>query len=125
MLAVGNVDVGRYRPSPRAVGGGGPHEGPTGFIVLGDEVIDLGNQIFDAGEGAAAHGLFSDVREEALDLIEPGAIGRNEVNMPSWATSQLRLDPRVLVGAVVVYDQVHVQACRYIGFDGRRKARNS
>ena len=38
-----------------------------GLQVLGDEVIDLGNQIFDTGEGAAARGLLGD-QDEGVPL---------------------------------------------------------
>jgi hypothetical protein len=49
---------------------------------LGDEVIDLRYQVFDAGEGAASNRLIGDERKEALDLVEPGAVGRDEMDVP-------------------------------------------
>ena len=45
------------------------------FVVFGREVIDFSNQVFYAGEGTTADGFVGDQCEEALDLIEPRAVG--------------------------------------------------
>lgn len=64
------------------VGGGGPLEGLAIGVVRGDEVIDALHELLDAGERAATDGLVGDQREEALDLIEPGVVGWDEVTLP-------------------------------------------
>ncbi len=48
-------------------------------------MVDALHKLFDAGEGAAADCLVGDQREEALDLIEPGAVGlANASATPPW-----------------------------------------
>ena len=51
------------------IGGSGPHEWFTGFVVVGDEVIDFGGQVLDRSERAAPNRLVGDDRDESLDLI--------------------------------------------------------
>ena len=78
--------------------GGGPLEGLAVGVVRCDEVIDALHKLFDAVERAAADGLVGDQREEALDLVQPGAVGRDEVQVPARASRQPRLDLRMAVG---------------------------
>jgi len=91
------------------VGGGGPLEGLEVRVVRGYEVIDALHELSDAGEGAAADGLVGDPREESFNLVEPRAVGRDEVHVPAWPSRQPRLDLRMVVGGVVVDDAVDVQ----------------
>jgi len=49
------------------VGGFGPYEGVAAFVPAVDERADCGDEVFDAGEGAAADGLAGDDPEEDLD----------------------------------------------------------
>jgi hypothetical protein len=79
--------------------------------------IDFGDQVFDAGEGTPPDGFVGDQCKEALDLIEPGAVGRNEVNLPARPAGDPGPDSRVFVGAVVIDDQMHIQAFGDLGFD--------
>ena len=65
--------------------GGGPFERLAVRVVRRDEVIDALHELFDAGERAAADGFVGDQREEALDLVEPRAVGRDEVHVPCVA----------------------------------------
>jgi len=95
------------------VGSGGPLEGPAVCVVCRDEVVDSLHELFDAGERAAADGLVGDQREEALDLVEPGAVGRDEVHVPARARRQPGLDFRMAVGGVVVGNAVDVQLRRH------------
>ena len=57
---------------------------------------------------AATDLLFGDVGEEALDQIDPGAVDRGEVNMPSSPRAEPLSDRQRLVDGVVVHDQAHV-----------------
>ena len=61
--------------------------------------------------------LFSQQREEALDLVEPGGAGRREVDMPTRMAGQPTLDGRGLVGGVVVHDQMNVEVIGNLGFE--------
>ena len=40
-----------------------------------DEVVDSGDEMFDASETSAADGLLGDMTEPTFDLVEPGRIG--------------------------------------------------
>ena len=57
------------------VGSGSPSEWLGVGVVARDELVDALNELLDAGERAAADCLVGDQREEALDLLEPGAVG--------------------------------------------------
>ena len=59
------------------IGSGGPSEGLAPGVVGSHELIDALHELLNAGERAAADRLVGDQREEALDLIEPGAVGRS------------------------------------------------
>ena len=63
-----------------------------------------------------------DQREEALDQVEPRAIGRYEVQVPARTGGQPGLELRVLVGRVVVDDQVDVEVGRHRRFDRAQEA---
>ena len=88
---------------------GGPLEWPAVLVVGGDELVDALHELFDAGERASADGFVGDQRKESLDLIEPGAVGRNEVHVPAWPCRKPSLDLRMVVGGVVVGNAVDVQ----------------
>src|SRR5471032_2249807 len=84
------------------------------LLVVGvDEMIDAFNELLDARERATANGLVSDQCEETFHLIEPGAVGRREVHMPTRASRQPRLDLRVAMSGVVVDDAMDVQIRRH------------
>ena len=67
------------------------------FVEVG---ADRGLQFRRRAVDAAADLLFGDVGEEAFDLIDPGAGGRGEVNMPSRSRAEPLSDRRRLVGGV-------------------------
>jgi hypothetical protein len=58
-------------------------KGFAGLVVVGDEVIDLGHQVGHRAERAAPDRLGADVGEEALDQVEPRAVGGDEVELPA------------------------------------------
>ena len=104
------------------VGGFGPAEG-LWVGVDGVEVgSDRGLQFRGRAVDAAADLLFGDVGEEALDLIDPRAGGRGEVNMPSRPRAEPLSDRLGLVGGVVVHHEVDVEAARDIAFDLAQEA---
>ena len=91
------------------VSGGCPLERLAVGVVGGDELVDALHELLDAGERAAANGLVGDQRKKALDLGEPGAVGRDEVHVPARARCQPGLDLRVAVCGVVVGDAMDVE----------------
>jgi hypothetical protein len=68
-------------------------------------------------EGAATDGALGDECEEAFDLVEPGGIGGREVNVTTRTAGEPSLDLGMLVGSVVVDDEMDVELGRHIGLD--------
>lgn len=93
--------------------GGGPSERLAVGVVVFDELIDALHKLLDAGERAATDGLVGDQGEEALDLIEPGVVGWDEVHVPARPAGQPNLDLGMAVRGVVVDDAMNVQLDRH------------
>ena len=107
------------------VGGRGPFE-RFGMLVVGvDEQVDLALQVVHRAEGAAADRLVGDQSEPALELVEPGTVGRREVDMEPRPPGQPRTNTGMLVGGVVVTNQVDVEIGGALASMWRRKDRNS
>src|SRR5215472_4983199 len=104
------------------ISGGRPHKGTPVEIVIDDIGVDLLHQLFDTAEGAAPNGLLSDEPEPALDLIEPTRIGRGVVQMIARMSGEPGLDLGMLMGAVVVRDQMNLQPRRNAGVEMFEKA---
>ena len=75
-------------------------------VVLIEVVHDSALQFADAFEHAAPDVLVGDQAEEPFNLVEPGRRGRREMHVEAGMLGQPRLDRRMLVGGVVVGDQV-------------------
>ena len=75
--------------------------------------FELGN----GGEGAAADGLPGDDVEPDFDLVEPGGVGGGEVKMVAGPVDEPALDAGVLVGTVVVDDEVDIEVRGHVGID--------
>ena len=90
------------------VGRGGPQEGSGAGVVVVGEAADFRLELGDGGEGAAADGLLRDDVEPDLDLVESGGVGGGEVEMVAGPGGQPALDASVLVGAIVVNDEVDI-----------------
>src|SRR5213075_2050262 len=101
--------------------GGCPFERLAVGVVMRDELIDALHELLDAGERSAPDRLVGDQRKESLDLIQPGAVGRDEVHVPAWPVGQPRLDLRMTVGGVVVDDAMDVELGRHSSFDLAQK----
>ena len=56
--------------------GCGPEEGPGVSVVVLYEMLDAADEFAHALEGTAADGLLGDEPEPALDLVQPGGVGR-------------------------------------------------
>ena len=82
-----------------------------------DEVINLSHQFFDTGEGATTDRLLGDETKPTLDLIEPRAVRRGVVDVVAWAFGEPRLDLGVLVGGVVVDDQMHIELSGHVAIE--------
>ena len=97
------------------IGSRGPLKRLAVGVVVGDELIDALHELFDAGERAAPDRFVGDQCKKALDLVQPGAVGRDEVHVPARSAGQPGLDLRMAVGGVVVHNAVDVQ----LGLHGR------
>ncbi len=74
--------------------------------MLGDVGFDGTDQFRDAGKYAAAQTLGGEVAEEAFDHIQPRGRGGGEMHVETRVFLQPFLDLGVLVGGVVVADQM-------------------
>ena len=103
------------------VGGLGPAEGswvgidgvdvaPNGLLEFLRRAMDPAPELF-----------FGQEREEALDLVEPGGVGRGEVDMPTRMAGQPASNRRRLVGGVVVHDQMDVEVVGDLGFESAQE----
>jgi len=62
----------------------------TTIVVAMDEAFDLGDQFFDAAEGSPADGLLRDDVKPDFHLVEPGRVGRREVQVGHWQPAVTR-----------------------------------
>jgi len=72
-----------------------------------DVMIDFRDQFLHTAERSPANCLLRDAIEPDLHLIEPGGIGRSEVHMESWSHGEPASHSPMLVGGVVIHDDVH------------------
>jgi hypothetical protein len=87
-------------------GGLGPDEGLGVSVPVGKEASDDTLQLGNFGETAAPNRLLADNAEPALDQIEPRGAGRGEVQVKPRRVLKLGFYLGMLVGPVVVADQV-------------------
>ena len=88
----------------------GPHVGPGVLVPVLDPRADVGVERADGLVGAAAQLFVGQLSEPAFDQIQPRAGGRGEVQLEAGMLSQPPLDFGVVVGGVVVEDQVDLKA---------------
>src|SRR4029077_188934 len=74
----------------------GPNEWYGARVVAVDESIDVIPELLDIGEGSAGQGVALENREPDLDLVEPGAVGRGEVEADIGMAGQ----PAITLGFV-------------------------
>ena len=94
--------------------GFGPDEGNGTAVVAGDEVIDVVPELVDIGEAGAGEGAALEDGEPDLDLVEPGAVGRGEMEADVWVAGEPAF-ALGLVGRKIVEDDVDLLA--WIGGD--------
>ena len=103
-------------------GGFGPDKRFGVGIVVFEVVVNGSFEFGDRGEDAAADALLSDQAKEALDLIEPGARGGSEVQVKAGVLGQPCLNIGMLVGGVVVEDEVEIEFLGRLPVDGPQEA---
>ena len=79
--------------------------------------IDRLDQIGNAFENATANAFVGDLAEPTLDQIQPGTGSWNKVQMETWMPFQPGFDPWVFMGAIIVDNEMEIEAGRSIGVD--------
>src|SRR6266571_6859391 len=100
------------------VRGLGPDERLGFGVVDVDEFSDRLLQLRNATVTATTDLLSRQLGEPALNEIEPGAVGRGEVDVEAWPLGEPVTDDRGLVGPVVVHDHVDIQIHGDVVLDG-------
>ena len=90
-------------------GGSGPDEGLGVGVVVIEVVFDCGLQLDDGAEHAATDALSGNLGEKALYQVEPAGRGRRKMHVETRMPGQPRLDLGMLVGGVVVGDQMDIE----------------
>src|SRR6476620_12278843 len=90
-----------------------PLEGYRVLVIARDERVDRLAQLMDRREAGAIEGAAGEYGEPDLDLVEPGGVGRGEVEVDVLVPCQPQI-PLRLVGLEVVEDHVDLPA-RVIG----------
>ena len=92
------------------------------MVGLFDEAVDGGLEIDDGTEHAASEAPPGELCEEALDGVEPRCRCRREVEDKARMPGEPRHHLRVLVGGVVVEDDMNDLSDRHLGLDGVEEA---
>ena len=92
------------------------------LVSLSKITLDLLDQLPNAAKTPFSHYIASQVGKESLDQVQPRARRGCEVHVKSRVLFQPRLDLGVLVGAVVIRDQVDVQILGCFAVDLLEKA---
>ena len=85
--------------------------------MLLDEAVDGGLEIDDGAEDAVLQASAGQLGEEALDGIQPGTRGRDEVEGPARMPGEPGANLRLFVGGVVVEYNVDVLVGRQFGLN--------
>lgn len=85
---------------------GRPDEGFRIFVVAVDVTADGQEEFFEIAEYTAPQPVLSEVAEEALHHVEPRRTGGSEVHVEPWMACEPALNLGMLVGRVVVADQM-------------------
>ena len=84
--------------------------------------FDCGLEFGDAAEHAAADGVFGDQAEEPFDEIDPRGRGRGEVKVEAGMALEPRLDLGMLVGGVIVDNEMEIKLFGRAAIDGAQEA---
>src|SRR5262245_14670776 len=75
-------------------------------VVVREVNVDGGDQFVDAGKAAFTNDIVGELAKETLDKVEPGGAGGSEVNVNAGMFFQPGADGGMLVGGVVVDDEM-------------------
>jgi hypothetical protein len=86
-------------------------------VIAMDISTNLAGQVGDGGKDAAREQVSLDLRKPELDLVEPGRIGRREMQPHVRMLKQERAHGLGLMGREIVGDHVNLAALRLRGND--------
>ena len=92
---------------------------------MADVAHELAGQVFDRGENTAGNDLALDFGEPEFDLVEPGRVGRGEVQVDLRMGLEELRDLLGFVGREIVGDDVDLPARGWLATSSARKATNS
>ena len=87
------------------------------MVVPIDEGLDIGFELPDGGMNTSPKLFSSKLSEPALDLVEPTRVGRREVQVIARMFGQPRFDLGVLVGGVIIHDDMDIEPARDVSVD--------
>src|SRR5690349_6563468 len=102
--------------------GFGPDEGLGITVSVVDVALDGGLKLDDGMEDAAPQALVGQLGKEAFDHVDPRCRGWREMRVEAGVALQPTLHLRMLVGLVVVGDQVKIEVGRGVAVDSRQEA---
>ena len=91
-------------------------------VIVVDEVLDAGDEVADAAEVSAANRLLCNQPEPAFDLIEPRSICGRVVDVEAGPLREPEAYLGMLVGGIVVDDQMDIEVCGHSLVDALEKA---
>ena len=91
------------------IGGGCSPDKGLGFGIVCDNVcFDSFGQFIDATKDTSPQAVDCEIPEKAFDHVKPGSTGRSEVEVESGITPLPCLDLCVLMGGVIIADDVYL-----------------
>ncbi len=96
---------------------GRPHKRMGVFVPVVCEAFNPTDQFLHLPEGPSSNRTPRDDIEPDLHLVEPARIGRREVELEAWVSSQPLLYLGVFVGGVVIDHQMEVPIRRHLTLD--------
>jgi hypothetical protein len=94
----------------------GPNEGPGIFVVHVD-VLAAASKSFTVRNTARSNSLVGEFGKPSLHQVDPGTVGRGEVDMKSWAFRKPFPDHGGFVRSVVIRDDMDIQSGGHVRLD--------
>jgi hypothetical protein len=87
------------------------------FVVLGQVILDGDNEFFNTSEVAPAQALLGEFSKPTLDQVKPERTGGRVMNMKALMFRQSLRNVVMFMSAVIVHDQMQVQAGRHLAIE--------